>query len=262
MKQVLIPLLMVAFIISSCEKENATDPSEVNCRLIQSENTVTNGLIGDEQNITNYYYDNKKRLIQVVEHISGAASADKTTEIIYNGDKIWEVTVTWSHVDNPQYYSFSYDGDLPDTFYYSNDFSDHGYMLLSYSGIKLTGAEYWYKDSYDDVYELKWNETIEWEGDKVVRSSSHDESFDGIVTAHFEYDNKKVPVRLTPMGYINRDFTFLSTNNVTRQYLSVQGNNFFEVNYTYTYNDDGYPLTKTVELAETTNETIYEYNCN
>ena len=263
MRKVLVPVLMLSLLTLSCEKEeNTNDPQQGACQLVESVKTVTGGLIGDEVNTTLFYYNNDDKVVQTVESISGAANADRTTDFLYEGELLKEITVSWSHVENPQYYSFSYDGNQPDTFFYSNDFGDKGYMLLSYTGNKLNKAEYWFKDSYDDVYELDWSEEIEWEGNKVVRSSSYDELFNGIVTSNYEYDENPVPIPMYSMAYIAKDFSFLTPYNVTRTYLTFNGNTILETVFTYIYNDEGYPLSRSIELVGTTNVTDFQYNCN
>lgn len=254
----LILICVVTSFVQSCEKEVDWQ----NVRHLDRIEVMTNN------QVTSYYvfsYDGNKinKIEEFTDHI-----LKSRVEFQYNGDKM----TSWKY-----YYNYPYGLFAKET------------VMFEYKGKKIIRAiakEIDEKGAYEDTVEytysgdkLKdvlhtgkgWEDNdirqmeLVWSGDNVSRvlfpynSGIHD------YTIYMDFDNKKNPIRF-PMGFLPPNysifdgdfFNFLSENNITKVTWYEIGDGYGDgyYAYTYTYDEDGYPLTKTMKYNQ---KWVYHY---
>ncbi len=129
-------------------------------------------------------------------------------------------------------------------------------------------VEYKYSDNKLKEIHRNWQggigtfdfEKLVWDGNNISRVLFPNHSRNNDYTIYLDYDNNKNPIRF-PMGFVQPDYypffgdqnyPFLSENNITRiNWVDTLYSEFFVGyepgyhEYIYTYDEEGYPLTRT-----------------
>ena len=129
---------------------------------------------------------------------------------------------------------------------------------------RITGIYAEFKNNGEVSYNESWH--VVWQGDNIKQVTNYEN--DGDVYDHvYEYDDKINPfyglfasiIKLSPSGTYIYDFRLL---NVSKNNCTVRiDNNNHKTTYTYSYDDDGYPISvdENISGAPCTYRYIIEY---
>lgn len=242
----LMLISLVTCFVQSCEKEEDWQNVRHLDRIeIMNNNQVTSYYVfsydGDKISMLEQYVNHKLQSRTEFQYKGSKMTswkyyynyddglfAKETVMFEYKGKKI--VRAIWKEIDEK--------GGIVDTVEYK------------YSGDKLKEITYknWGEDGSEERRELVWS------GDNISRVLFPDFRWNIDYTIYLDYDNKNNPIRF-PMGFVPPNYTifddmscpFLSENNITRitwyEIGDGYGDGYYE--YTYTYDEEGYPLTRT-----------------
>lgn len=241
-------LIALAALLNTCKKNNSSEKPQTTIKLkyIIQQTTIDSNLAGTTTIITNYTYDDKKRLIS-------AKSGNNETDYVYNDEgNIFSTTVT-SKVTIPDksVREFTYaDGKVSTAVerdYTKNDLvatTNYGFV---YSGGKLTEIHA-NGDSGTGITLYSYDSN-----NNVIKTDLNAGSFVNNIT----YDNKKSPYTNWPQTLKNvavSNTEFCSPDNA----VSISNANGTQT-YTYAYDSDGYPTARIIKRINQTTKYAYTY---
>jgi hypothetical protein len=246
------------FTFQSCKDDDTTTttptptPVTKTCYITQEQQVQA----GDTTT-TVYTYNATNQLIKITETEDGDVS---TITLTYVGTKLAGVTGA-----NEQQYTLKYTGDLL-TRIDLNDFGALSYDIITYTNGKATKSEQF--KTVDGKSELALRTTISYSGDNV--SSFKLQVTDDNGATFEDLAEIKDPTYDSKNDIYNGNLAFrfsadliipaISKNNMTKATIISLGDSSTEA-YTYTYNDNNYPMTESSTSDGVVTKTTYTYNC-
>lgn len=266
MKKLLLTFVVFSmFGISACDLFNTDDdPSgEGDCKIIGWSFDIPNDPAREEASFT---YDNDDRLTSIIvsSYDRGDFPYVRRTALSYSGEQV-ETVNTYSKLENnPEErdfkYEFYYESGRPDSIHltgYNAYAGTDSYILLEYAGDKPSESRRYNYNSIIMYHELGETISYEWDGNNLIKSVRVDTNGNSNTT-EYTYDTMNRAYGNQALAYV-QDLSLLSENNVLSVTRSSQfGSN--TDNFSFTYNDEGYPATSTQGMGYPLYE--YEYDCN
>ena len=266
MKHKLTFLAILAVItFASCEKENETTdpvggdtPAAAPSKKLKK---VSVSWPGNDGGSYDYVWEGDKLKSVTLHNVNDIM--DEIYTFTYSGDKLSKANYRCDHESRTYECVYTWNGDQISTEKYTEyDYGSTDVLTYhyTYSGNKPTRlAIYWEGDPEPDQLNLAWT------GNNITQYYYDDD--DDEIT--FTYDNKKNPLYLPHMGYVPGFLSGIglhticwSENNITHFEVSdTKGGDSGDGvgNYTYTYDDDGYPSTMTFTVDNKTYTLVYTY---
>ena len=256
--------LLALITFASCGKENGSteaadgdNPAAAPSKKLKKVSLI---IPGGAEISYNYVWEGDK--LKSVAIINVNDIVDESYTFTYSGDKLSKAIYRNESEEITNECDYSWNGNKIDTekYTHSNEYESNVLTYkYSYSGSKPTRLAIYGED--DEIEPDYLN--IVWTGNNVTQHYYDDGN---IVT--LTYDNKKNPLYLPQMGYIPSFFSIghydlcWSENNITRFEVSdTKGDDTGDGvgNFTYTYDDDGYPATMTYSIDGMTITCVYTY---
>ena len=255
MKNYLYLILALTVLFTACtkdEEEEITPQGTENGTRIKS-------VVMDGEEILSFIYDNAGRLIREVIHYN---NSEMQIEYEYSGGKLTSETATSG-------------GSIIGQYFYTYD--DQG--KLSRCDMPVPDGEVHWEYTYEEgkivqsIMYMNGQEGIKkiynYEGDNMTEAIEYnrfgsDSVWEMQHRVEMEYDNKNNPMFLhhLPFSEVMDEFAdFISPNNQTHVTEYDQWNAIeYEIEYSYTYNSEGYPIgVDQTENGNTVHLTILYY---
>lgn len=243
--------------LQSCSDESGDDtdptPVETSCYLTSS-SEVSQGSNWP----TTYTYDASNNLASVTND-------DITLNYSYTNGTLSGMTTNDGAVVSVDYKG----GDFPSTLEITYD-GEKSTIEITRNGDKIVTVEYYYEE--DGVSELEYKTELSYNSDGTINSVSELEydpdtkTFETYSTIkNITSDDKENPY-ITSLGMIiytviNEDYENLGKGNVLTAQYDYYLNDPSQITNSYTYNNDGFPVTKQQTGFSDVTDYTFSYDC-
>jgi hypothetical protein len=266
-------LILGAIMTTTACKKDKEDTTEVSDTTPVKKTCYMKKLVKANNSYNEYEYNTNHLLTKAIEYDS-LGSEVKKTELTYNYKKNVAKVEIFKNGSIFSKYIYTYNKDLKiikaeywNTIY--GVYKKTGYYEYVYTDDKLTSIIF-KAELYGQAI-ISSKSVITYKDDNAIKLVEYTYNY---ITASleqsrvldFEYDDKLNPSRGIGEDNIAVDVRFLSKNNVTKMTIANQNgvvDNVNSFNYTYEYNDNGYPLKVNFTSFNNANTGIsnIEYDC-